>query len=150
MRPSSVVRGAAAAAAVLLAAFLGCSSGPSAVDPCPGDDAHTIGEYCDRLLPAFCKYAVDVCGAAGTVDECFQASRATCCQGGCSRKACTALEGDISACILAYAGEDAGVPDARGASGPLDCRDVSDGFAPRACRNIVQLKSGSEDHASAR
>lgn len=130
----------ALAAAAMAAAAGACSSSAAIEDPCPGDDTHTIGEYCDEILPAFCRHAVLRCGASGTVEECQAASRAICCQGGCGRLVCTPRDGVVDACIQAYSGEvgDAGFPD--GGMG-YSCASVTQGFAPSECRSIVQLKS---------
>lgn len=128
-----------ALAAVWLAVAGACSSSPVIDDPCPGDDAHTIGEACDAVLPAFCRHAVLRCGVGGTVEECQAQSRALCCQGGCGRLVCTPRPGVLDACAQAYSGElgDAGVPD--GGQG-FACSSVIEGFAPAECRQIVQLK----------
>lgn len=137
------------AALVVVNADAACSSSAAIEDPCPGDDAHNVGEYCDAILPSFCRHAVQRCGVSGTVEECQSSSRAICCQGGCGRQVCTPKAEVIDACVQAYSGEvgDAGFPD--GGMG-FSCQSVIEGFAPAECRGIVQLKSAPSSDVTLR
>ena len=83
----------------------------------------TIGAYCDELLPAFCSYAVDTCGADGPVARCVDNTRPTCCQGACSRPA--RLLKDLDACKAAYI--------------ERPCSEVLAGLSPEPCRDVVEL-----------
>lgn len=131
----------AAAAGLAFALAAACSSTTTAVDPCPGDVTHTVGEYCDEIVPALCRYAVDEC-AYGDYDTCVSQTNATCWQGNRNRLACTADAGAVAACVYAYAGADASFDGAvpPGTTTGLSCDAVSAGLTPAACQSIVQLK----------
>ena len=118
-----------------------CSSSTSTIDPCPGDATHTVGDYCDQIVPPLCRYAVDACGM-GDYDTCVLQSNATCWQGNRSRLTCSADAGAIADCVYKYAGADAAFDGAPppGTSGGLSCDAVRAGFAPRECQSIVQRK----------
>ena len=143
-RPSLLVRAVTfgiAAFALACAAAAGCNGAPATPDPCPGDATHTVGEYCDEIVPPLCRYAVDNCNA-GSFDTCVAQSNATCWQGNRNRQTCTIDAGAIAACVYRYAGADAafdGTPPPEAGTG-LSCEAVQAGFAPRECQSIVQLK----------
>lgn len=127
--------------ALACGAALACGGPSSTADPCPGDGSHTVGEYCDQIVPPLCRYAVDTCNV-GSFDSCIAQSSATCWQGNRNRAACTVDAGAIEACIYRYAGADAafdGSPP-QGAGSGLSCDAVQAGFAPKECQSIVQLK----------
>lgn len=131
----------AVVAGLVFAMASACSTSTTAVDPCPGDSTHTVGEYCDEIVPALCRYAVDEC-AYGDYDTCIAQTNATCWQGNRNRLACTADAGSVAACVYAYAGADAsfdGSPPP-GTSSGLSCDAVTAGLTPSACQSIVQLK----------
>lgn len=116
----------------------GCS--PEVTDTTAATADDTIGHYCDQLLPTFCAYAVNVCGADGPVARCVDNSRAICCQGACSRPA--RLVGDLSACTNAYAGREAGVDEAGEAVPAVSgrpCGEVLAGLSPAECQGVVEL-----------
>ena len=141
LRRASALGLATSIVAIALASR-GCSSSVVAEDPCPAEDGTPIATYCDEVLPAMCTYAVQTCGVGTTVAECVSGARTTCCQGGCSRLACTPARADVARCVHTYAGPDAAFDatpeDPTG--NPLPCSLVEKGYAPAECRNVVKLK----------
>ena len=128
-------------AGLAFAVSAACSSTTSTADPCPGDATHTVGEYCDEIVPALCRYAVDEC-SYGDYDSCVSKTNATCWQGNKNRLACTADAGSVAACVYAYAGADASFDGAAppGTGAGLSCDAVAAGLTPASCQSIVQLK----------
>ncbi|MFO0661069.1 MAG: hypothetical protein U0165_14740 [Polyangiaceae bacterium] len=137
------IRVVALIAGLSLAALASCSSSTERTITELPDDT-TIGAYCNALLPTFCDYAINVCGASGDLSTCISNARPNCCQRACKQRARYVDPDKVEACLRVYGGVDGGVD--QDASAGLSCSSVLQGVLPKECQNIIQIASeGAED-----
>lgn len=115
---------AGALAGAIAVVLLACHDPDTGGGAGGGAGATTIGAHCDQLLPVFCTYAVETCGASGAVADCVANARPVCCQGACSRPA--TIVKDLLTCEQAYVAQ--------------GCSEVLAGLTPEACREVVELQ----------